>query len=299
MSDFTVEIAPQLTEHLQSQLAAATESLNQCFDLALRLQNVTESPWSDVSAAVAGQPGLVCLFQIGSVAAAVLVPESLLLPDWYRQPNDSQTARLDTLAMEWGITLFPEEFEVERTASLVVADLSRQLDACQPDATALTKRLAVLDADNTELGHLTLVWPLMAPAWTNAAPLTAAEPTAPATPSAGFEAEPAAQPAESAAPLESTASPAPRMADPLARLRRLPVTVSVLLSERRISVSQLLGITPGALLTFNKPCDDLLDLYVNNSLYARGEAVKINECFGLKINEIGVQPVRPSKVIND
>jgi flagellar motor switch/type III secretory pathway protein FliN len=85
--------------------------------------------------------------------------------------------------------------------------------------------------------------------------------------------------------------------DPLARLRRLPVQVSVRLAETRIPMSQLMNIAPGMLIPFNKSCDDLLDLYVNNARFCRGEAVKIGEKFGLKIDEVGVQPESQQKVI--
>lgn len=72
-----------------------------------------------------------------------------------------------------------------------------------------------------------------------------------------------------------------------ARLMKLPVTVAVHLVERKIDLSQLLNLAPGTLLTFDKSCEELLDLYVNNRIYARGETVKIGEKFGLKINEMG------------
>lgn len=71
------------------------------------------------------------------------------------------------------------------------------------------------------------------------------------------------------------------------RLMKLPVSIAVHLAERKIDLSQLLSMAPGTLLTFDKSCEGLLDLYVNNQVYARGEAVKIDEKFGLKINEIG------------
>ena len=82
-----------------------------------------------------------------------------------------------------------------------------------------------------------------------------------------------------------------------ARLKDLPVDVVVTLAEKRIDVGQLLAITPGALIPFSKPCEDLLDLYVNNHLHARGEAVKIGEKFGLKISRIGVDDERVSPVL--
>jgi flagellar motor switch protein FliN/FliY len=71
------------------------------------------------------------------------------------------------------------------------------------------------------------------------------------------------------------------------RLMKLPVPVAVHLAERKIDMSQLLSMAPGTLLTFEKSCEDLLDLYVNNRIYAKGEAVKIGEKFGLKINQLG------------
>src|SRR5262245_27611452 len=94
---------------------------------------------------------------------------------------------------------------------------------------------------------------------------------------AGVPDEPASDPA-SVTPQEEAVR-----VDPLARLRRLPVQVSVRLAETRIPMSQLMNIAPGMLIPFNKSCDDLLDLYVNNARFCRGEAVKIGEKFGLKI----------------
>ncbi len=88
--------------------------------------------------------------------------------------------------------------------------------------------------------------------------------------------------------MESQQLSADRLRKPDARrLLKLPVKVAVHLAERKIGLSQLLTMAPGTLLTFDKSCEDLLDLYVNNQYYARGEAVKIGEKFGLKINEIG------------
>ena len=82
------------------------------------------------------------------------------------------------------------------------------------------------------------------------------------------------------------------------RLHNVPVRVVVTLAEKRIEVGQLSGISPGTLITFSKPCEELLDLYVNNRAFCRGEAVKIGEKFGLKVTEIGVKPVRESRVLN-
>jgi flagellar motor switch protein FliN/FliY len=84
---------------------------------------------------------------------------------------------------------------------------------------------------------------------------------------------------------------------PVDRLRDLPVPIIVKLAEKRIEVGQLLAIGPGAIITFEKSCEDLLDLYVNNRLYCRGEAVKIGEKFGIKICQVGSTEERISAVL--
>ncbi len=48
---------------------------------------------------------------------------------------------------------------------------------------------------------------------------------------------------------------------------------------------------------FEKSCEDLRDLYVNNQLYCRGEAVRIGEKFGIKNCEIGSVEERVSAVL--
>ncbi|OYW24379.1 MAG: hypothetical protein B7Z55_02330, partial [Planctomycetales bacterium 12-60-4] len=72
--------------------------------------------WDTSLDAASHEPGVACLFQVGAVGAAVIIPASLRLPEWYRQPNDSEKSRLDTLAMEWGMNLFPIDFEAAGTS---------------------------------------------------------------------------------------------------------------------------------------------------------------------------------------
>ncbi len=113
-------------------------------------------------------------------------------------------------------------------------------------------------------------------------PEEATEPSAPAAASAS------AAPAVPMSPEQSRAL----------RLMGLPVEIIVQLATKKIEISQLRQLTPGALVTFDKSCEDLLDLYVNNQLLCRGEAVKIGEKFGLKINEVGAVEVREERVLS-
>ena len=71
----------------------------------------------------------------------------------------------------------------------------------------------------------------------------------------------------------------------------------VCLAEKRMNLETLLTLTPGSLITFNKSCEDLLEMYVNNHLYCLGEAIKIDEKFGLKINEVDVTEKKKSSLL--
>lgn len=132
---------------------------------------------------------------------------------------------------------------------------------------------------------------LIGPVETPPAQLEVESPT-----SAGFEEADFRAAEEDPFPFEGAFQEADQSsAELLERIRRLlplKVPVSVRLAEMKIEMSSLINLSPGMLLVFPKSCDDLLDLYVNNKLYAQGEAVKIGEKFGLKINDVGTQKQR-------
>jgi flagellar motor switch protein FliN/FliY len=81
------------------------------------------------------------------------------------------------------------------------------------------------------------------------------------------------------------------------RILQVPVTVSVRLAERKMSLGSVVGLVPGSLVTFTKSCEDLLDLYINNHRYCQGEAVKIGESFGLKVSKVAVAEKRKERII--
>ncbi|MBT4864595.1 MAG: hypothetical protein HON53_05650 [Planctomycetaceae bacterium] len=115
--------------------------------------------------------------------------------------------------------------------------------------------------------------------------------------------EEAPAPAESSSPSQSSSHETAAPGHPSStssidkQMHELPVTVSVRLAEKKIELGQLVTITPGGLITFNKGCESLLDLFVNNHLYGRGEAIKVGEKFGLKVTEVGIQTERMSRIL--
>ncbi|MBT9557979.1 MAG: flagellar motor switch protein FliN [Myxococcales bacterium] len=73
---------------------------------------------------------------------------------------------------------------------------------------------------------------------------------------------------------------------PLAFLRDVRLNVSVELGRRRFKISEILNLTQGAILELDKAAGEPLDIRVNDHLFARGEAVVVNEKFGVRITEI-------------
>ena len=73
----------------------------------------------------------------------------------------------------------------------------------------------------------------------------------------------------------------------LQRILRLHVPVIVKLAERKFSMSEVLRVQPGAILEFGKSSEEPLELMINNKTIAVGDAVKVGENFGIKIQQIG------------
>ena len=75
----------------------------------------------------------------------------------------------------------------------------------------------------------------------------------------------------------------------------IPLEVSVEVGRSRILVRDLLQLQEGSLVELDKLAGEPLDLYVNSRLIARGEAVVVNEKFGLRLTDV----VSPSERIEN
>lgn len=66
----------------------------------------------------------------------------------------------------------------------------------------------------------------------------------------------------------------------------VPLDVTVELGRNRMTIQELLALSPGAVLELDKIAGEPLDIVVNDRLIARGEAVVINDKFGIRITDI-------------
>ncbi len=72
----------------------------------------------------------------------------------------------------------------------------------------------------------------------------------------------------------------------LGMLADVEVDVTVELGRRRLPINELLNLTRGSIIELDKLVGEPLEVYVNNRLIADGEAVVIDEQFGIRITNI-------------
>ena len=66
----------------------------------------------------------------------------------------------------------------------------------------------------------------------------------------------------------------------------LPVKVQVEIGRARLPVGEILNLCQGSVVELDHLASDLLDLTVNERVIAHGEAVVINENFGMRVLEV-------------
>jgi flagellar motor switch protein FliN/FliY len=69
-------------------------------------------------------------------------------------------------------------------------------------------------------------------------------------------------------------------------LRNVEMEVTAELGSTRMTVRELLSLTPGNIVELNRAAGSPIDLLVNGTLIARGEVVVVDEEFGIRISEI-------------
>ena len=72
----------------------------------------------------------------------------------------------------------------------------------------------------------------------------------------------------------------------------IPLKVSVELGRARMLVSDLLNLGQGSVIELNKLAGESMEVLVNDRLVAKGEAVVVNEKFGIRLTEIISQSER-------
>lgn len=75
--------------------------------------------------------------------------------------------------------------------------------------------------------------------------------------------------------------------DRIDRIKQIEVAIIVRLGSRQMKLRDVLSIIPGSILELPKSADEELDLLVANKAIGSGDAVKVGENFGIRIQHIG------------
>ncbi len=104
---------------------------------------------------------------------------------------------------------------------------------------------------------------------------------------------PPAPPAGASAPADAP-KPATKEARNLDLILDIPLRVTVELGRARMVVSELLNLSQGSVVELAKLAGEPLEVLVNDKLVARGEAVVVNEKFGVRLTDI----ISPTERVN-
>jgi flagellar motor switch protein FliN/FliY len=77
----------------------------------------------------------------------------------------------------------------------------------------------------------------------------------------------------------------------------IPLQVTVELGRTKMLVKDILQLNQGAVVELTKLAGEPLDIFVNSKLVARGEAVVVNEKYGVRLVDIVTPNERVEKIL--
>ena len=81
----------------------------------------------------------------------------------------------------------------------------------------------------------------------------------------------------------------------LSMILDIPVTLSMEIGQTRISISELLKLSKDSVIELQRMADEPMDVLVNGTLVAHGEAVVVGERFGIRLTDVISPQERLSK----
>jgi flagellar motor switch protein FliN/FliY len=73
---------------------------------------------------------------------------------------------------------------------------------------------------------------------------------------------------------------------PMDLLMDIPLRVTVELGRRQMPIADILALGPGSVVELSKAAGEPLDIYVNDRLVARGEAVLVGDRYGVRLTAV-------------
>ena len=309
----------QLKTTFDSNRQELVEVFRGAFGIEASFQDVVAGETSELlSADDFAAPGLL-LTATGPTGtfAFVLQEGGGLLSEKYHSPDPTQQNIIRTLAQEIGYTLLPESMDATAFTALPVPDLGLALRTAGVENSASRFTYAAQVDDRT--CRLDLVGPCPKMEYVlSAAPDESPSPVSNSE-AAPTEAAPSdATPAETAesTPVERSNPPSgsgppstsrvpqreslPSDVDSAMQhlptytksLLRIGVPVTVKLASTKLAVKNVVEMSMGSIIQFDKSCEEPLTLEVAGHEVAFGEAVKVGDKFGLRITSVSLPPER-------
>jgi flagellar motor switch/type III secretory pathway protein FliN len=235
-------------------------------------------------------PGLLLLPCFEGKAATILIPKSTgLIPDWCDAPDATGQSKLTTLAQEWGMSFFPDDFFPDDFHACVVPHLADAVTAGQPCDQPGFITLEIKKTTGETVNAL-FVWSLVDP--------MAALDTAKKSPlGAGSELETALgthgqqSSGDGFVPFGYSSDVSRTITlDDLPgfskSLLKVKIPVAAVLANGKKPIKMILELGVGSVIQFDKSFDALLDLQVERIAVGTGEAVKVGDKFGLRVHSI-------------
>ncbi len=273
MAALTPEIAGDVVAVCRESADEIVATLTRAFDARLGGVAIQEATIYNAQQPPDGfqGAGLAIVFRVGEHSAVAVLPESSgLLPPWYRAPDPTGKSLLSTLAQELSMLLLPAAIVSDEFHIVALEPLGAKL--AQAELAAEASLVSIVFEGRDEPTQISLLWPLT-------------------------KHDELLKPEVAAVEIPAAASPAPsptsELDDDLAHLPRytrsflkVSVPVSVNLASQKIAVQEILDLVPGAIIKFEKSCDDPLELSVCDQPIAVGEVVKVGDKFGLRIRNM-------------
>lgn len=286
MSKDTFGSNDELTQQIVSAVesGAAAEALSRALDISVEMEVGEVAPWEGAADRSA--------WDVDGTALAWCIGESgtlLLVPDFTGLLGSGETdgtwsepiaSRMNELARDLARLMAPDESAVETARAEVVCPLSKVFHVAHLDDSAMLIRLK-LRAGGTDTVAL-VMGPVRNPIEvihqaksqsSNSSEQLASQ----VPPSHANDAE--FSPGQS----EEVPEQSPAYNRSLMKIQ-LPIIVT--LASKKQTVAEISRLVPGNIIQFAKSCDEVLELEVANQRIAVGEAVKVNDNFGLRITSI-------------
>jgi len=274
MAAFTPDIAQELVLACRSSADEINAAMSRAFDSEFSGASVADAAAYDPSSAPEGfaGPGLAIVFRCGDSAAVAVLPESSgMLPSWYVQPDATGKSRLNTLAQELSMLFLPALHMADEYVPVPLDAVAAALERAEVAAGAMHVSVAFQQGGKEGSWHL--LWPVGKHG--ELMPKQDAPPAA--------AAKKAAVPTE---PVEEEWDDLSRLPKYCRSFLKVEVPVAVNLASQKHTVQEIRELVPGAIIKFDKSCEELLDLVVCDQPIAAGEVVKVGDKFGLRIRNM-------------